>query len=110
MSATPIHTADTEGTRAVYAFADITKLRMDQKPPAAAGGPGAMAMPGAAAPEDLLFRFAKTPAGTSRVTVVFPEAKVDQARKAAQAQQPAGRGGTRCRRRRWRWRSRCSTA
>ena len=87
VSATPIHTADAEGTRAVYAFTDITKLRMDQKPPAAAGGAGAMAMPGGAAPEDMLFRFAKTPAGTSRVTVVFPEAKVDQARKAAQAQQ-----------------------
>jgi hypothetical protein len=87
VSATPINTADAEGTRAVYAFTDITKLRMDQKPPTAGGVP-AMGMPGGNAPEDLLFRFVKSPAGNPRVTVVFPEAKVDAARKAAQAPQP----------------------
>lgn len=89
VSATPIHTAEAEGTKAVYAFTDITKLQMNQKP-AAPGGAAAMGgMPGGSAAEDILFRFAKTPAGTSKVTVVFPEAKIDEARKtkaAAQAQ------------------------
>jgi hypothetical protein len=87
VSATPIKTAEAEGARAVYAFTDIAKLRLDQKP-ATPGGAGAMGgVPGGSAPEDILFRFVKTPAGTSKVTVVFPEAKVDQARKNAQAQQ-----------------------
>jgi len=87
VSATPLNTAEGEGTRAVYAFKDITKLRMDQKPSAPGGGAAAMGMPGGKAPEDLLFRFAKTPAGNARVTAVFPEARVDEARKAAQSQQ-----------------------
>jgi hypothetical protein len=87
VSATPLNTAESEGTRAVYAFKDITKLRMDQKPSAAGGGAAAMGMPGGKAPEDLLFRFGKTPAGNAHVTAVFPEARADEARRAAQAQQ-----------------------
>lgn len=90
LSATPIRTADAEGTKAIYAFADITKLRLNQKP-ATPGGAGEMggAVPGGSGAEDIMFRFAKTPAGTSRVTVVFPEAKIDQARKAAAAKPAA---------------------
>jgi hypothetical protein len=87
VSATPIDTTDTEGTRAIYAFSDITKLRMNQKPSAPGGEAAGMAVPGGSAPEDLLFRFAKSPAGNPRVTVVFPESKMDEARKGAQAQQ-----------------------
>lgn len=86
VSATPIHTAEAEGTRAVYAFTDITKLRMDQKPVIPGGVGAAGGVPGGSSPENILFRFAKTPAGTSKVTVVFPEAKIDQARKAPPAQ------------------------
>lgn len=83
VSATPIHTAQAEGTRAVYAFTDITKLRMDQKPARPAGGGGGM--PGGTSAEEMLFQFAKTPAGTSKVTVVFPERKFE-ARKTPPAQ------------------------
>jgi hypothetical protein len=86
VSATPMNTADAEGTRAVYEFKDITKLRMSQKPDAPGGGAAAMGMPGGSAREDLLFQFAKSPSGNPRVTVVFPEARLDEARKAAQAQ------------------------
>jgi hypothetical protein len=87
VSATPMSTADADGTRAVYAFKDITKLRMNQKPSTPGAGVPAVGVPGGDAHEDLLFRFAKSPAGNPRVTVVFPEAKVDEARKAAQANQ-----------------------
>jgi hypothetical protein len=87
VSATPLNTADSEGTRALYEFHDITKLRMDQKPSTPRAGVGTMGMPGGNAPENILFRFGKAPGGNPRVTVVFPEAKVDEARRAAQAQQ-----------------------
>jgi hypothetical protein len=91
LSATPIHTAEAEGTKALYAFTDITKLRMNQKP-SAPGGAGAMGgMPGGSGAEDMLFRFAKTPAGTSKVTVVFPEAKFEEARKAKPAAEKAAK-------------------
>jgi hypothetical protein len=89
VSATPIHTNEAEGGKAVYAFTDITKLRLEQKP-AAPGGAGAMGgrLPGGTAPEDVAFRFAKTPAGTSRVTVVFPEVKPRTPPSAAPGGQP----------------------
>jgi hypothetical protein len=89
VSATPIHTKEAEGSKAVYAFTDITRLRVEQKP-AAPGGAGAMGgkVPGGTAVEDVAFRFAKTPAGTSRVTVVFPEVKPGT-KAASQAGQPA---------------------
>jgi hypothetical protein len=90
VSATPLLTADAQGTRAIYAFADITKLRLDQKPATPGGGAaGAMTgVPGGSTPENILFQFAKTPAGTSRVTVVFPEGKADHVAKAGQAKAP----------------------
>jgi hypothetical protein len=79
VSSKPIKTADRVGRVATYQFADITKLRIEQKPQTGN-------MPGAApegAREDVLFRFAKQPSGLSRLTVVFPEAKLDEARKQA---------------------------
>ncbi len=89
VSATPIKTAGAEGTKAVYAFTDITKLRLEQKP-SAPGPAGAMGgMSGGSNHEEMLFRFAKTPAGTSRVTVVFPERKVQPGAKPAPATKPA---------------------
>jgi hypothetical protein len=94
VSATPMNTADAEGTRAVYSFKDITKIRLEQKPSSPGGNLTPVGIPSANAADNLLFRFAKTPAGNALVTVVFPEAKINEARKAAQAQQgqaPAGK-------------------
>jgi hypothetical protein len=87
VSATPLNTADAEGTRALYAFRDVTKLRLDQKPPAPGGRAPAMGMPGGAAPENIGFRFGKAPGGNPRVTVVFPEAKIDEVQRAGQPAQ-----------------------
>lgn len=83
VSSTPIKTADRVGRVATYQFADITKLRIDQKPQTG-DMPGA---PGGESKDEVLFRFGKTPAGTSQLTVVFPEAKFDEARKEAAEQQ-----------------------
>ena len=68
VSSKPIKTADRVGRVATYQFADITKLRIDQKPQTGDDMPGAKA--GA---EDVLLKFGKLPAGTSQLTVVFPE-------------------------------------
>jgi hypothetical protein len=68
VSSKPIKSGDRVGRVATYQFADITKLRIDQKPQTGDDMPGAKA--GA---EDVLFKFGKLPAGTSQLTVVFPE-------------------------------------
>lgn len=86
ISATPLNTDDAEGTRAVYAFTDITKLRLEEKPSSPGGNATPLGIPSGNSADNLLFRFAKSPAGNPRVTVVFPETKLDAARKAAQAQ------------------------
>jgi hypothetical protein len=70
VSSTPIRTPERVGRVATYQFADITKVRIDQKPQTGDAMPGPDAKPGA---EDVLFRFAKQPAGTSKLTVLFPE-------------------------------------
>ena len=78
VSSTPIKTADRVGRIATYQFADIRTLRIDQKPQTGD-------MPGTSSgkeKEDVLFRFAQQPSGTA-VTVVFPEDKLDKARKEA---------------------------
>lgn len=70
VSSTPINTADRVGRVATYQFADVTTLRIDQKPQT-----GDMARKSSSgAVEDVLFRFARQPGGTSQLTVVFPEA------------------------------------
>ena len=80
VSSTPIKTADRVGRIATYQFADIRTLRIDQKPQTGD-------LPGTSSSkdkkEDVLFRFAKQPSGTSQLTVVFPEDKLDKARKEA---------------------------
>jgi hypothetical protein len=81
MSSRPIKTADHVGRVAVYQFADITKVHLNQKPSA---GDKAAAMSGPDKPEDVLFRFAKQPAGTSLLTVVFPEPQINQRKKAGE--------------------------
>lgn len=85
VSSKPIKTADRVGRIATYQFADISRLKIEQKPQTG-DMPGAS---GDGAKEDVLFRFARRPAGTSQLTVVFPEAKFDEARKNA----AGGNGG-----------------
>lgn len=92
VSAQPIKTAQQEGMKATYAFTDITKIRVNQKPSgpggaAAGGGPKLMA--GGA--EDVLFRFTRNAGGTSTVTVVFPQVDAAEARK--QVDRATDRGG-----------------
>jgi len=79
VSSKPIKTADRVGRVAIYQFADISTLRIDQKPQTGD-------MPGASSSktkEEVLFRFAKQPSGSSQLTVVFPESKLEEARKDA---------------------------
>jgi hypothetical protein len=84
VSSTPIKTADRVGRVATYQFTDVTKLSIDQKPQT--GELGA-APASESADEDMLFRFTKQPSGTSVLTVVFPEAKLEEARKEAAEKQ-----------------------
>ncbi len=76
VSSKPIKTGDLVGRVATYKFADITKVRINQKPPSPSPDHGA---PKAA--EDVLFKFARQPGGTSLLTVVFPEQAFDKAKK-----------------------------
>src|SRR5262245_6168703 len=68
------------GRTATYAFTDITKVRVNQKPPspkATPGEPGSKEKPA----EDVSFKFLRHPAGTSVVTVVFPEPDLSKKKK-----------------------------
>ena len=100
VSSQPIHTAQLEGMKATYAFTDITKIKVNQKPTGPAGGPPAGRGAGprlmTSGPEDVLFRFAKAPMGNSTVTVVFPQIDAQAARKEAgrATGRGAGRGGS----------------
>lgn len=76
VSSKPIKTKDLVGRVATYSFTDITKVRINQKPPSPNEG-----MPTPKAPEDVLFRFARQPGGTSLVTVVFPEQTFEKGKK-----------------------------
>jgi hypothetical protein len=71
VSSQPIKTKDLVGRTATYAFADITKVRVNQKPPSPKGAPGEGDSKKPA--DDVAFRFLHNPGGTSVVTVVFPE-------------------------------------
>ncbi len=81
VSSEKIKTAEAEGLKAVYAFADVTKVRINQKPSAPAAGMPGMKM-GGSGPDDIHFRFARQPGGTSVVTLVFPEVTPDQVKRA----------------------------
>jgi hypothetical protein len=69
VSSKPIKTKDLVGRSAIYSFADITKVHINQKPPAPKDG---MA-PSSKSADDVAFKFAKQPGGSSLLTVVFPE-------------------------------------
>ena len=75
VSSRPIKTADRVGRVAIYEFADISRIKINQKPDAAEAGAAA----GGKA-EDVLFRFSRQPSGNSVVNVVFPEPKFDAAK------------------------------
>ncbi len=90
VSGTPIKTADLQGITAVYAFDDVTRVTIDQKPGAAAGLGGDMAM-GGARKEQVVFKFARQPGGTSLVTVVFPEMTFDKGDKENEEEEAEGK-------------------
>jgi hypothetical protein len=72
VSSQPIKTKDLTGRVATYSFADITKVRVNQKPPSPKGAPAEDEPKGKAA-DDVAFTFLRHPGGTSVVTVLFPE-------------------------------------
>ncbi|HEV8133010.1 MAG TPA: hypothetical protein VGQ81_17305, partial [Acidobacteriota bacterium] len=75
VSSEPIKTSEAEGIRAIYAFDDITKLKVEEKPSA----PGPVAAQGMAPQEadssGMTFRFTKQANGNSLLTVLVPEKK-----------------------------------
>jgi len=79
-----IETPQARGLKATYAFNDVTKLRVSEKPSAPAGSASAPAR-GGDVPEEIAFRFAKQPGGTALLTVVFPKARNPVARPALPA-------------------------
>lgn len=83
VSSRPIKTADRVGRVAIYEFADISRIKINQKPDAAE------AAPAGGKAEDVLFRFSRQPSGNSVVNVVFPEPKFDAAKGS-----PAGETAT----------------
>ena len=78
VSSQPIKTKEMVGRVATYAFTDITKVRVNQKPPSpqegvAPGRSGASRNAASTGSDDVSFKFVRHPGGTSVVTVVFPE-------------------------------------
>jgi hypothetical protein len=83
VSGEKIKNADGEGMKAVYAFSDITKLKVNQKPSLPGGGAqgAGLTMTGSAA-EDVTFRLARQPNGDSLLTLVFPQLAARQGKPA----------------------------
>lgn len=90
VSSQRLKTADGEGLKALYAFTDVRKLRLNERPTPPGGGamPG-MTPPGRSPAEDLTFRFSGPPASNPVVTVVFPSPSAG----GRQNTPDAGRGG-----------------
>ncbi len=86
VSSKPIKNKDYVGRVATYAFTDITKVRVSQKPPTPKAGMESPAPK--SAPEDVSFKFVKQPMGDSIVTVVFPSP--DFTKKGDATKKPAG--------------------
>jgi hypothetical protein len=75
VSSQRLKSVDGEGLKALYAFTDVRKLRLSERPTPPGGGamPG-LTPPGRGGADDLTFRFSGPPAGNPIVTVVFPSA------------------------------------
>jgi hypothetical protein len=86
VSSKPIKTKDFVGRTATYAFTDITKVHINQKPPAPKDG---MA-PSSKSADDVAFKFAKQPGGSSVLTVVFPEPDLSKKKPADAAAKKEG--------------------
>ena len=80
VKAEPIDTKEAKGMRATYAFKDVTKLKVSQKP----SSPGGAPPPGGNAEDDSMkFGFAKAANGNSVLTVSMPDLKAAADKKAA---------------------------
>jgi hypothetical protein len=72
VSSEKIKTSDSEGLRATYQFADISRLRISEKPSTPTpGGPQ-----DSASGEDVTFRFARQSDGSSLLTIINPPSNV----------------------------------
>ncbi len=89
VSSEKIKTASAEGLKVVYAFTDITKIRLSQRPAPPTGPMPGVRMRGSG-PEEIRFRFSRQPGGTSIVTLVFPDVAPEQTTPA----QPGGAART----------------
>jgi hypothetical protein len=86
VSSEKIKTSDAEGIKATYAFTDVTKLRIDEKP-SAPGPAGAMAAPQSQSGQTA-FRFTKLGTGNSLLTVVIPQKNEAKETSTAKANAP----------------------
>ena len=86
VKAEPIDTKEAKGMRAVYAFKDVTKLKISQKP----SSPGSAPAPGGKDVDDTMkFGFVKAANGNSVLTVSMPDLKAAADKKAATSKTPA---------------------
>ena len=86
VKAEPIDTKDAKGMRSVYAFKDVTKLKVSQKPSSPGGPPAAGG--DAAVDDSMKFGFTKAASGNSVLTVSMPDLKGAADKKAAGAKTP----------------------
>jgi hypothetical protein len=70
-----------EGTKAIYAFTDVTKLRVDQDPNLSAASPGGVSTPPKTG-NPVTFGFAKTDAGSTLTVTLLDKPKSDQPKAA----------------------------
>ncbi len=89
VSSQPITAGEMQGVKAVYAFKDVTKLRVSQKPNSPGMGSGTTgASENAAQADEVAFRFARQPNGNSLLTLVFPQ-RPPEDKPAAKTASPA---------------------
>ena len=86
VTAEPIDTKEAKGIRAVYAFKDVTRLKVSQKP-SSPGGPPAPA--GSGADDSMKFGFTKAASGNAVLTVTMPDLKATAAKPSPDAKSPA---------------------
>jgi len=86
VKAEPIDTPQAKGMRAIYAFKDVTKLKVSQKPSSPGGAP---APGGGEADDSMKFGFAKAANGNAVLTIAMPDLKAAADKKAATSKTPA---------------------